>query len=128
MSYNYTGNYMANTGIGFMYGMAQLGLFVLFHAIGLCWGVVFPFHYRKFKAEGKLKYIHITTVLIALFLPLVPALLHLKEGYGIADTPTVVCQGRNVHVTFFTLILPMSAILAVATSVLVVMFWKIFKV
>ena len=111
-----------------MYGMAQLGLFVLCHAVGLCWGIVFPFHFRQFKAKEKLKYIHITTVLTVLLLPLVPALLHLKSGYGIADSPTIICQGRSIDVTFFTFILPMSAILAVATSVLVIMFWKIFKV
>ena len=116
------------TGIVFMYGMAQLGIFVLFHAVGLCWGVVFPFHFRKFKAEGKLKYVHIATLLIALLLPLVPALLHLKEGYVVANSPTVICHGRSIDVTFFSFILPMSTILAVATSILTVMFWIISKV
>ena len=111
-----------------MYGVAQLGLFVLFHAVGLCWGVLFPFHFRQFKAEEKLKYIHITTVLIALLLPMVPALLHLEKGYGVASSPTVVCLGRSVDVTFFSLVLPLSAILAVATSILIIMFWIIFKV
>ena len=108
--------------------MAQLGLFILFHAIGLFWGVVFPFHFRKFKAEGKLKYIHIATVLIALLLPLVPALLHLERGYVVANSPTVVCYGRSIDVTFFSFILPLSSILAVTTSILIIMFWIIFKV
>ena len=116
------------TGVLFTYGLAQLGLFILFHAVGLCWGVVFPFHFRKFKAEEKLKYIHVTTVLIALFLPTVPALLHLEKGYGIASSPTTICFGRSVAVTFFSLILPLSVVLAITTSVFVIIFWIIFKV
>ena len=112
----------------FTYGLAQLGLLILFHAVGLCWCVVFPFHFRKIKAEEKLKYIHVTTLLIALFLPTVPALLHLKEGYGIASSPTTICFGRSVAVTFFSLILPLSIILAIATAILVTTVWIIFKV
>ena len=117
-----------HTGIVFTYGMSQLGIFILFHAVGLCWGVVFPFHFWKFKAEGKLKYVHIATLLIALLLPLVPALLQLKDGYVVANSPTVICYGRSIDITFFSFILPMSTILAVATSILTIMFWIIFKV
>lgn len=117
-----------HTGIVFIYGLAQIGLLILFHAVGLCWGVVFPFHFRRFKAKEKLKYIHITTVLLALFLPTIPALLHLKEGYSITNTPTTVCLGQSVAITFFSLLLPLSVILAVVTSILVTMFWIILKV
>ena len=80
------------------------------------------------KAEQKLKYYHITTVLLALILPAFPALIHLRDGYTIADTPTTLCVGRNVAVTFFALILPLSGLMAVATSALIIMFWKILKV
>ena len=99
-----------------------------FHAIGLCWGILFPFHFRQMKTEQKLKYYHITTVLLALVLPAFPALIHLRDGYTIADTPTTLCVGRNVAVTFFALILPLSGLMAVATSALIIMFWKILKV
>ena len=75
-----------------------------------------------------MKYVHITTVLLALFLPTIPALLHLKHGYTMTDTPTTVCTGRDAAVTFFTLILPASILLAVATSMLVIIFWTILKV
>lgn len=121
-------NYYYYLGIVFTYGLSQLGLFVLFHAIGLCWGVAFPFHLRRIKAEEKLKYIHIATVLIALFLPLVPALLHLDRGYGVANTPTTVCLGRSVDVSFYSFILPLSIISAVATAIFIVMLWMFVKV
>ena len=80
------------------------------------------------KTERKLKYFHIITVLIALFFPALPALINLHDGYTVADTPTTICVGRNVAVIFFALILPLSVLIAVATSALIIMFWKILKV
>ena len=80
------------------------------------------------KTEGKLKYFHITTVLIALFFPTLPALINLRDGYTMADTPTTLCIGWNVAVIFFALVLPLSVLIAVATSTLIIMFWKILKV
>ena len=115
-------------GIVDTYGIVQLSLWVAFHALGLCWGIVFPFHYRRFKIEGRIKYIHASTVVLALVLPAVPALLHLINGYSISPGPIVNCLGRNVSITYFTTILPVSVLLAMATSVLVILFWKILKV
>ena len=115
-------------GTFFTYCLAQVGYWMAFHAIGLCWAVVFPFHFRKIKMEEKLKYFHIATVLIALFFPTLPALINLHDGYIMADTPTTICIGRNVNVLFFAFVLPASVLLAVATSALVIMFWKILKV
>ena len=99
-----------------------------FHATAICWGIVFPFHFRRMKTDNKLKYYHITTVILALFLPTLPALINLRYGYIMADTPTTVCVGQSVAVTFFALILPLSVLTAVATSALIIMFLKILKV
>ena len=84
--------------------------------------------YRKLKAEGKLKYIHISTVVIAVILPLVPALLPLIDGYTIILSSIGFCLSQNVAITYFTLVLPFSILLAVATTILIAMFWKIVKV
>ena len=110
------------------YTFGQISLLVAFHALGLCWGIVFPFHYKRVKAEGRIKYIHVTTVVLAFVLPAIPALLHLIEGYSIAPGSFGICFGQNKAIVYFTMILPMSILLATATSVLVISFWKIFKV
>ena len=110
------------------YRTLQIGLLVMFHALGLCWGIMFPSHYRRLKTEGRIKYIHVTTVVLALVLPAISALLHLIDGYSIAPGPIDVCIGQNMAVTYFTTILPVSILLAMATLVLVIMFWKILKV
>ena len=81
------------------------------------------------KIENKVKHIHIiATVLIALSFPMLPSLINLHDGYIMANTPTTIYTGRNVDVTFFALILPMSILTAMAISALLIMFWKILKV
>ena len=115
-------------GVFSTYGQAQLGYWVAFHAISLCWAIVFPFHFRRMKAEGKLKYFHIVTVLIAMLFPTLPALINLRDGYIMADRPTTLCIGRNVDIIFFALVLPLCVLIAVAISALIIMFWKILKV
>ena len=108
-------------GIVFTYILAQLGLWIFFHSLGLFWSVAFSLHLRKFRAEKKIKYIHITTILIALFLPL-------GYSYSLGNTPTVVCLGRSIAVTFYSFVLPLSIISEIVTSLLVILFWIIFKV
>ena len=75
-----------------------------------------------------MKYFHIATVLIALLYPMLPALVYIDEGYIMANSPTTMCTGWNVDVTFFTIVLPTSILMAVAISALIIMFWKILKV
>ena len=120
-------NYRA--GIVYIYGMLQVNIWAMLHALGLSWGIVFPFHYRRFRVEEKIKYIHVVTVVVALLLPIIPALLYLiKDGYGPLFTPTRVCTGRNLNVTYFAFLLPISIILATTTSSLAMVFWTILKV
>ena len=80
------------------------------------------------KTDKKLKYIHTSTVLVALILPAIPALLLLKDGYVIIDTPTTFCAGRSPEYTFYALILPLSVLLAVATSAFIIILWTLIKV
>lgn len=103
-------------------------MWILFHALGILGGVEFPFKYRIFKAEGKLKYVHISTVVIGIILPLVPALLPLIDGYSIIPSSLDVCFSQNPVITYFTLVLPFSILFALATTILIAMFWKIVKV
>lgn len=80
------------------------------------------------KLTKKLKYIRISTVLVALLLPAIPALLLLKDGYVIIDTSTTFCAGRSAEYTFYALILPLSILLAIATLAFVILLWVIMKV
>ena len=117
-----------STGIVVVYLLLQIILLMTFHAAGLCWGIIFPFHYRNFKARGRIKYIHATTVVLGLVLPAIPALLHLIDGYTIGIDLLSSCIGRNKNLNYFLQTLPMSILGAVTTSVFAILLWKIFKV
>ena len=121
-------NSSAVAGITQMYIFLQNTLWRTFHTLGLCWSIVFPFHYRRFKTEGRIKYIHTTTIVLGLVLPAFPALLPLIDGYAIVPGPLNLCLGRNGAITYFTAILPVNILVATSITMLVVIFWKVFKV
>ena len=89
---------------------------------------MFPFHYRRLKKEGRIKYVHVVTVVLGLVLPAISSLVPLIDGYTITPSPIDSCVARNMAVTFFTSILPISILLAVTSTVLIILFWTIFKV
>ena len=117
-----------HAGIVGVYFLLQITLFMTFHAIGLSWGIIFPFHYRRFKAHGRIKYVHASTLILGLILPAIPALLHLINGYTIAIDLNSSCRGRNEQINYFFITLPLSILTALATSAFVILLWKIFKV
>ena len=116
------------TGFLHMYVLAQLILWTTFHALGILMGVAFPFVNRRLKAEEKTKYINASMVVTALVLPLFPSLLHLIDGYTISLAPIEFCLGRSIPITYYTLLLPCSVLLAITTTALIIIFWKILKV
>ena len=116
------------TGIVAVYLLLKIMLLVTFHAVGLSWGIIFPFHYRRFKTHGRIKYIHASTVVLGLVLPAIPALLHLIHGYTIGIDLHSTCIGRNESITYYFVTFPTSILLAVTTSLFAILLWKIFKV
>ena len=115
-------------GVAHSYFVLQITLWVTFHALGLCWGIMFPFHYKRFKTEGRIKYVRVITIILGLVLPAISALAPLVGGYTITPSPIDYCVGRNIAITFFTTILPSSVLTAASSTVLIILFWIIFKV
>ena len=116
------------TGVVYYYSLIQITMWLLFHSGAMFWSIVFPFHYRRWKLEGRVKYVHITTVILALLVPAIsPFTALLKDGYVIT-TSTYVCLGRNSDVSFATLVLPISIFGAIGSSMLIIIFWTILKV
>ena len=115
-------------GIAFYYTLMQSTLWVLFYVTALFWGIAFPFHYRNIKANGYIKYIHITAVAVAVLVPLVSSLAPLKDGFIPPRSTPIVCIAANADYTFYTLVLPISILLAISTCLLIFTFWIILKV
>jgi hypothetical protein len=94
----------------------------------LFWAMNFPFSYREMQTSGRIKYAHITVVLLALAIPLPGALVPLKDGYFAARNPTILCTGRNTDHRYYTFVLPISIILGTTSYLLILTCWKIVKV
>lgn len=106
----------------------QISFLSLMNAVILFWSLAYPFNYKRAKALGRMHYIHIVIVLIALIMPLLTALVHLRDGFISIDYPTSFCYGRNSYLTFFFLTLPTSLVLCSCSVLMVLIFWLIFKV
>ena len=93
------------------------------------WGVQFPLHSQSFRMAHGTKYIHLTCVVLALVLPLVPVLTNkFKGGYTMGRFPPILCFGRDADATFYSLVLPLDIILGVGSNLLLFIFRKIHKV
>ena len=116
--------------LGFIttYCFCQISILVFIFILFLFWSVAYPFSYRRLKILGMHRRAHIISVILALTLPLLPSLVHLKYGYFLPTTPPHICFGRNKTINFYMIILPQSIILGISTCLLVVIFWTIFKV
>ena len=119
---------MHTAGVLFNYCILQILMWAVVHAIFLFWAVHYPFSYRLLRVSGKMRYAHIISVLLALIIPLPGALIPLKDGFITTRNPTLVCVGRNVGFTFYTLILPLSIIIGITLCLLLFTFWTLFKV
>jgi hypothetical protein len=82
------------------------------------------------KRTGKMRYAHITGVLLVVFGPLLGPFLLLIDGYliSVTDSPYLAAFGRNRDHFFFTFTVPATISLAATTILLDFMFWTILQV
>ena len=115
-------------GFVFNYNIQQIPLWGLIHAVFLVWVVRDPFGYRRSVKNGRMRYAHIISVVLAVVIPLFGPCILLRDGYVVTSFPSLVCVGRNLDVTYYTIILPVCLIAATMSSLLLVFFWTMFKV
>lgn len=80
------------------------------------------------RLSGKARKAHIISVLVALTVPLIGALAPLKDGFLSSRNPTLTCIARNADYVYYFLVLPCSIVLGLASCLMVVNIWVIFKV
>jgi len=119
------------TGTVSYYTVLQLALWAVFHVAMVFLAVVFPLYNRELNVSGKIKYIHITMVLLGLILPCMPvAVTFGTGGFSPNDTrfPPIICLGRDRGATVYSLTIAESVLIATGISLLIFVFWKIIKV
>ena len=124
-------------GTVFYYIVMQLLFWWLWHTIAVFWAVAWPFHARKFNTSRNTKYLHIAFVLASLLLPVAPVLIILfitptrtlqLAGYTITRSPPFVCAGYDITVNFWAFIFPISVLLAVGVTLLVLIMRTVIRV
>ena len=107
----------------------QFSLLWIMHISSIFWKIYFPMNAISLKAIRRTKYIHGMCLIAALVLPLIsPLASHLKGGFIIIDFPPFTCDGRDAAVTFYVHLFPITIILGVGTSLLVLIFWRLHMV
>ena len=120
---------MYTTGIVFYYVTMLLLLLWLWHTVAVFWAVAWPLHARKFNTSSNTKYLHLIFVFASLLLPVAPTLVVLlvsstqgtKSGFVITRAPPFVCAGHDTRVNFWAYIFPISVILAIGVTLLILM-------
>lgn len=111
-----------------LYCVVQFCVWGCLYAVFLFWGVKFPFHYRQFKDSGRMRYVHIITVIVAVVVPLPGPFIVLKDGFINTENPNLVCTGRNTDLFFYAYAITTTTALAITNILLVLVFWTVLKV
>ena len=92
----------------------------------LFWKVKFPFHAKTFD---NVKYVHILVVVLALLLPAVPVIGGFATGgFTMSSFPPLLCVANSGDIAYYTLALPISLIVAVGTTLLIIILVTMIKV
>ena len=97
-------------------------LWWFFHTVVLFWGIKFPFHAKSYNDRGRLKYIHIIVVLIALIVPCAPAIAMFQSLSPLNATYVLLTCTAGRDRIFYSLILPIGILLAVGLSLVIIIF------
>ena len=121
--------YLSPAAVVFYYAFWQLSICWIAHIGSMFWAVWFPFHALRYETTNRNKYIHFTVVLLALILPGIPAGVHFAaDGFVFGRFPPITCIGRNSKANFYSIIFPAALADVVALSLLILIFWIVYKV
>ena len=118
---------LSHVGLVFYYTSMAAGLLWLSHVIAIFWAFKFPFHWKNRDPKQR-HYIHAGMVVTSLLLPWITIGIILGiEEIQVDRFPPIVCHARNVDVTFYGYILPISTILLVGITLLLLVFRVLVK-
>ena len=121
-----------SAGIVFYYGLFQLIVWWFCHEVSLFWTIRFPMHARTFETSRRVKYVHITMVVVGLVLPTLPVIVTFTtgdpSGFGMTRFPPILCTGLQKDSTFYSLVLPINILMIIGIPLLIIIFWTIHKV
>ena len=104
-----------------MYTLMSVVLLWVFQSASFFWGVVWPYHYSVTKSSGRMKYYHISAVVISILFRLVLTLIiQFNGGYGVILVLSPRCGGVNPDNVFYSFMLQIDIIVIVGNLLLVI--------
>ena len=110
------------------YCFVNLALWGSLLAAFLYWSVGHPFSFRQLKVTGRIRYAHITCILLSLIIPLPSAFAPLIDGSVFTTSLVLPCLALNADYVYSTVILPINILLGIQVVLLVLIIWILFKV
>ena len=118
-----------HAGIVFYYTLFQTAVWWFLHVAALFWGIRFPLQAKALATSNCQKYFHLVMVLLGLTLPIIPVIATLASGgFGLTRFPVILCTGKKGAATFYSLVLPIGILMQIGVSLLILIFWTIYKV
>ena len=129
---------------------SQSAVWWLFHIVFLFWKVAFPFHAQF---SGKVKYIHMTCILLGIVLPLIPIITSMADfavdlqkqnenstsqfrnnlfwsrglGFEVDRFPPTLCSSTRHYAIFYSYVLTTDIMLGCGCTLLVIVAWSVHK-
>ncbi len=135
---------VVSVGVVFHYSFVQQSLWWIFHLFIIFWGVWFPFHYNKFKNNGRFKKVTFVLTIVGILAPILPIIITVSDtamsvrgqanetitsrglGYIAFTYPTIFCAPGRV--SFFTYIIPFTMVLAGGGPLIILIIFHFCKV
>lgn len=110
----------------FTYAFVQALLWCLFHSAFIFYGVIYPVYYRVMSDSGKMKYVHLSVVVVAVTLPMILILMYsIKGGFGFNLLLHYSCFPNNTTAVFYSFIIPLDLFIITNLVMLLIVFAKI---
>ena len=134
------------SGMFVTYASLSLSLWWFMLTAALFWKIWFPFNAKKCEANHQVKYIHIGCGIAGFLIPFIPVIAHMASfaqqaksdpaiefvsggfGFIFANFPPLVCHGRSKVVIFYSTILPITLLLAVGITFILLIFGLVHRV
>ena len=111
------------------YCFMQIAVLWICHVSMIFWNVRFPDQYMLLNRRHQVKYIHLVSGLVAIVVPVIPvAAIFGTGGFVNARFPPLLCLPSNANAAFYSLVLPVSVLIASGVTLLLAVFWTLHKV
>ena len=112
-----------------MFLLLHMSLLWFLHVVTMFIKLKWPLMSRRVALAGYYKYLHVLCFLISSIMPILPIVVVLEtSGFATFTFPPLFCTPTNREVTFYSIILPVSVLLATGSSLLIIVLWIVWQV